>query len=412
MSRLTRKLAPFTIIGLSDLSPRSETVPREGPRLMKDRSLTLDLRHEHSARLKHERVKDHLLNEMLAGRLKPGQALPSLHSLEKMFGVARMTVCQAMTTLENDGLIRRVQGKGTFVEDGARRKLKRGLDLFALVVPETRGGFYPSLLHGFEAAAREIPHQTIICNTENEVPRQGDIVLQLIDKQVGGVAMVPCDQAATPAHQIRQLQKHGIPVVFCHRRVEGVPAPLLSLPFREVGHSAGKALVEQGHRRVMIFDSHQTPTSNVIEEAMNSALRAGGCDLPCEVVSVGESIVLTEKAVLAAIKKAFAKPDRPTAVFATFDSLAEMIYLLLPQLGLRVPQDVSLLGFGGAWRDGIVTQRLVSVVIDEGAVGQRAVSLLHEMRQGDRSIDENAEFVLELSLSEGETLAKAASGVS
>ena len=101
----------------------------------------------------------------------------------------------------------------------------------------------------------------------------------------------------------------------------------------------------------------------------------------------------------------FSKPNPPTAIFTTFDSLAEMVYLMLPRLGLRVPEDVSLLGFGGASRDGAFLRRLTSVVVDEVATGRLAVSLLHEMRSGNRPIDDSTEIVLDLALSEGETLA-------
>ena len=52
------------------------------------------------------------------------------------------------------------------------------------------------------------------------------------------------------------------------------------------------------------------------------------------------------------LQNVFAKPDPPTGIFASFDSLAETIYLLLPRLGLRVPEDVSLVGEGGTWREG------------------------------------------------------------
>ena len=82
-----------------------------------------------------------------------------------------------------------------------------------------------------------------------------------------------------------------------------------------------------------------------------------------------------------------------------------MIYLLLPRLGFRVPEDVSLIGFGGAWREGALARRLTSVVVDEIATGRQAVELLHEMRCGDRPIDDNEEIVLQLGLSQGETLA-------
>src|SRR4029078_242498 len=95
-------------------------------------------------RSKHDQLKEHVVNEILAGRLKPGQLVPSVRDFVEALGVARMTVCQAMASLEQDGIIRRVQGKGTFVEADVRRKLNRGQDIFALVVLTTHTGFYPS----------------------------------------------------------------------------------------------------------------------------------------------------------------------------------------------------------------------------------------------------------------------------
>lgn len=370
------------------------------------RTLTVDLHKESSSQPKHERLRDHLVTEILAGRLAPGDAIPSENVLVEQLGVARSTIRQAMNSLVEDGLIRRVQGKGTFVESDIRRKLRRGQDLFALVVPETREGFYPSLLRGFEAAAADIHHQTIICNTNNDVVRQGDIILQLLDKEVGGVAVNSSDAAPTPAYQIRQLQKHGIPVVFCHRGVEGIVAPLLAIPFYNVGHTAGEALARLGHRRVVLFGCHRAASMQASQQGLNDALQAAGSEIPVQSICVDERPVnVREQSVWASLQQLFASSDRPTAIVCTFDSLAEVIYLRLQRMGLRVPEDVSLVGFGGKWREGAITQHLTSVVVDEVATGRQAVALLHAMRSGERPIDDETRIVMELSLSEGETLA-------
>ena len=374
--------------------------------------LRLDLRQKHASQSKHERLKNHFVSEVLSGRLRPGQALPSVPRLAETLRVAQMTVRQAMDALEDDGLIRRVQGKGTFVEDDARRKLRRGQDIFALVVPDTRGGFYPSLLRGFETAATNIHHQTITCNTDNNVERQANVILELLDKEVGGVAICPTTDPPTPRSHVRQLQKRGLPVVFLHRGVEGVSAPLLSLSFHKSGYLAGSALAAHGHRGVVMFTTQRSIWTQAYEEGLQGGLRAGGCDVPPEIVYVAESAFPREDEVWACLQRVFARSDPPTAIFATFDSLAEAIYLLLPRLGLRVPEDVSLVGEGGTWRKGAVTGRLTSVVVDEIAAGQKAVDLLHEMRCGDRPIDDNEEFVLELSLYEGETLAAPTAAIS
>lgn len=379
---------------------------------MTDRLLALDLEPQQSERSKHEQLRDYIVGEIVAGRLKPGQAVPSVRCLGQTLGVARMTVCQAMASLANEGIIRRVQGKGTFVEADVRQKLQRGLDIFALVVPETRGGFYPSLLQGFETAAGNIDHQTLICSTDDNVERQAAVILQLLDKGIGGVAINPTSLRPTPAYQVRQLQERGVPVVFCHRRVEGVTAPLIAIPFRDVGRLAGKVLAEHVHRRVAFFTVNPSPTVQVYEEGLRETLLAAGGDVSVQSVYVGESTdKLQEETVRTALQQVFSRPAPPTAIFASFDSLAEIIYLLLLRLGLRVPEDVSLVGFGGDWREGAITRRLTSVVVNEFATGEKAVSLLSEMRRGDRPIDDNEEFSMELGLSEGETLAPPASKI-
>ena len=336
---------------------------------MNKRLLTLDLRHD-SAEPKHERLKNHFVSEILAGRLKPGHAIPTELHLVNTLGVSRATVRQAMASLKNEGLIRRRQGRGTFVESNVRQKLKPGLDIFALVVPDTRGGVYPSLLRGFEDAAGEFHHQTLICNSNNDVSEQGDIILQLVDKKIGGVAMMPTDQLPTPAYQIRQLQEHGIPVVFCHRRVEGIMAPLAAIPYSDVGRLAGKALVEHGHRRVALFTTKPVPVVRAYEEGLREALRAGGCDVSVQSMYVTESMVaLEEEPIQAALQQVFARPDPPTAIFTTFDSMAEMIYLLLPRLGLRVPEDVSL-------------RQILSATVNCWAIGVRPAGTRMRRRTG------------------------------
>ena len=117
--------------------------------LVEKPSLRLDLRQVRPGQAKYELLKEHLVAEMVAGRLKPGQALPGERHLEETLGIARLTIRQAMASLESDGLIRRVQGKGNFVEADARRKLKRGQDIFALVMPETPQRFLSFADAGF-----------------------------------------------------------------------------------------------------------------------------------------------------------------------------------------------------------------------------------------------------------------------
>ncbi|MBN2290948.1 MAG: substrate-binding domain-containing protein, partial [Pirellulales bacterium] len=109
------------------------------------------------------------------------------------------------------------------------------------------------------------------------------------------------------------------------------------------------------------------------------------------------------------LQRMIGEPNPPTAIMCHFDDLAEMIYFQLDRLDLRVPEDISLIGFGGTWRRGALARRLTSVVVDEAELGSRAANLLNEMRCGLRNMDDSEEFVMPLGLHEGETVGRAAS---
>ena len=143
---------------------------------------------------------------------------------------------------------------------------------------------------------------------------------------------------------------------------------------------AGEALLRHGHRRVAMFLTRRDRWALAYLESMREALRKGGGDVPDEFVYFGgespTDVKLDERAAGEAVRKMFSRPDRPTGIMCGFDSVAETLYLLLGRLGLRVPEDVSLVGFGGRDRRGAILQRLASVVIDGAETGRRAGELL------------------------------------
>ena len=365
-----------------------------------------------SPRPKYEVIRDHLRSELTNARLLPGQPLPSEMTLVRDFNVARNTVRQAISELERDGLVRRVQGKGTFVsERSATAADTAKMNVFALVLPQTQGGHYPALLHGFEGAAAKVHNQVIISNTGNDVSRQGNIILQLLEKEVAGVAMVPATTPPTPAYQLALLQRQNIPLVFCHRRVEGIRGPLLALPYHEVGRMAGEAMVARGHRRVALLHPRRERAGEVYLDSLRRTLRDAGGDVPEEFVFFGKEMSpdpkRLENAYREALERMFSRPDCPTAILSGFDTMAELIYLLLGQMGLRMPEDVSLIGFGGTERRSAILSRLTSVAMDGAELGRRAAELLQEIRDGLRPADDEEEIYMPLGLSKGQTLGPA-----
>ncbi|WP_437204028.1 substrate-binding domain-containing protein [Planctomicrobium sp. SH664] len=354
---------------------------------------------------KHQQLRDYVIARIEAGQLKAGDALPPEKRLAKQLEVARSTVRQALANLEREGIVRKVHGKGTYIRDEARQRLKKGHDLFALIVPETDNGYYPALQISFEEAASRCYAQVVVCNSNNEIDKQGNSILQLMDLHVAGVAIVPTTNPPTPAFHIRQLRERGIPVVCCSRPVEGVQVPLLSIPFEEIGKQAGTLIREAGHRKVLFISGFQSAAAKAYETGFQQAL-GNRIELATFFGSNSSPDLARQEAEIdAEIRRCFSDESPPTAIFATFDSLAEVIYLALGKLGLRVPEDVSLVSFGGTRRQGALASRLTAITVDELQMGATAIQMLEQMRTGELPLDTNEVRVMPLAVSPGVTLA-------
>jgi GntR family transcriptional regulator of arabinose operon len=362
--------------------------------------------------LKYVRARNQIHDDISSGRLAPGQPLPPEARLMETLGISRYTIRQALAELENDGFIRRVQGKGTFVTTTEQRQAQKLTDVFGLISPRLQEGFYPSLVHGFEQASAIHEHQVVISNSRNDSDRQGNLILQMIDRAVGGVAIVPTTINATPEYQIRQLKRHHIPVVFCHRTVEGIAAPCVTWSGEEVGRIAGNTLIELGHRRITALFPHPHGMTNAYTDGLRRACTDAGFDSARVQSSLYGSVVImppleVEAAIHASLARIFNEPHRPTAIFCGNLPDAEVVYLVAEKFGLRIPDDLSLIYFGGTWRDHGIAQRISCVAVDEHAVGASAADLLHEMRSGKRPLDDNEKLVFPVSLLTGETVGPA-----
>ena len=299
-----------------------------------------------------------------------------------------------------------------------RKASSSALSAYALLVPEISTDLYISLLRGFEAASQPQLHQTIVCNTNDNVLKQADDLIQLMHKQVSGIAIVPVASSPTPAAHISVVQSMGIPVVLLHRDVEGATAPLIGLPLKQIGHRAGRELIERGHRRIAMFTSDSSSSAGTHRTGLEEAVRKHGLELPesmvCSCVgAVPLSMSTLEKSVAECVTRLWSLPEaeRPTAVYVTSSVIAEVLYMKLLERGLKIGKDVSLLAFGASQRVGAINSRLSSIVVDELQVGRYAIELLEQSRRAPKTDQANGAARLvrqaELSLAPGETLGRA-----
>lgn len=364
-------------------------------------------------RPKYQRVCDYFHAELRAGKMLPGQALPPEALLSELLGVSRNTLRQALGQLEQEGVVERVQGRGTFFTSEQQRQSRHHLAALAFVSPQLREGPYPSLIEGFQQACAENHLQATVALSMNDVGRQADALMQLVDQRIGGVAIVPTTHPSTPPYQLALLQQHHIPVVCCHRPVEGVSTPSVVFRGYEVGHLAASEFLAMGHRRFAMIAPHRYSMMNEYERGFRAAVEAHPEAAEChiDVRLYGAPVTAPDPQATAALRsiltQLFFQPRRATAFFCGNLNDAEQVYLETAEMGLNVPRDLSLIYFGSLWRASALAQRMTCIGVDERAIGRRAAQILQEMRSGNRPLDDSEEVVFPVQLCQGETLAPA-----
>lgn len=354
---------------------------------------------------KYKRARSYILEKVTSGQWTEANPLPSEISLAKELGVARNTVRQALDELVAENIIRKIHGKGTFLNNTKAHQSR--INAFGIIVPELHRTIYPCLLKGFDEGASQTYHKTIISHTDYNLGKQADIILQMICSKIYGVAIVPSISSETPSHHIEALQQNNIPVVCCIRDVPGVLAPLVSWDFEQVGILAGHEFTKRGHKNIAYYACYKYKSTRSQEKGLRKALQENDLILHDELIHYGTKLgELQEKVKEEALVKMLNSKNKPTAVFCNDDTEAELIYMISQKIKVKVPEELSILGAGVARREGYMKKCLSSITIDTLELGKKAAILLQEMNSGQRPITQSCKILMPPKIWSGQTMAK------
>ena len=230
--------------------------------------------------------------------------------------------------------------------------------VIGLLMPELANPIFPALAQAMETRATSLGFVTILCNTTSAAFREADYVHMLLDRRVDGMIFISCemtDLRADHSHYARLLDE-GARLVFVNGGVESLDVPAVGVDERAAGQLATSHLVELGHRRVgfVAGPPHFVPTREK-EAGREAALRAAGIE-PDGLVAHAEFGVEGGRRALAEL---LAHAEPPTGVVCSSDLMAIGVLKEAAERGLRVPQDLSVVGFDGidasAWTEPALT---------------------------------------------------------
>ncbi len=214
-----------------------------------------------------------------------------------------------------------------------------------LLVPDLSNPIFPALAQAMEARATAAGLASILCTTRSAAFREVDYVHMLLDHRVDGMVFVSCEMThLTGDHDhYARLVEEGARLVFVNGAMDSLDVPSVSVDERHAGQLATQHLIDLGHRRIGFVAGPEDylPT---LEKAAGRAEALRDAGLSDGLVAHGDFSIEGGRV---ALRELLERDPAPTGVVCSSDLMALGVLKEARALGLRVPEDLSIVGFDG-----------------------------------------------------------------
>lgn len=340
-----------------------------------------------------------MIQEMIASKgYRRGDRLPPYRELCKRFGVSIITLQRSMDDLAEKGIVYRLVGSGTYVA----RRLSPGagkMKKVSLITAFTRTmlmemPYLNQITTGIFAYS-----DSLHCDVEFTAfhAQAGRLDVTELCQQVDGVVLLGIPNEGFVLH----FAEEKIPLAVVDYLHPNVPADFVVVDNELAVRSAMQPLLDAGHRRIAYMhgwmsdplkhpgeDNHVLSSDDIERgDAYKAVMRAAGQASAVRVINggVNERGNLTEGDMYRNIRKLMKSPDPPTAFCTSGISLAMTLVSVMDELGIRVPEDVSIVSAAGAEGEGRVGQRTIPYsCVSFREMGIQAVQALEHRRNNAR----------------------------
>jgi LacI family transcriptional regulator len=259
----------------------------------------------------------------------------------------------------------------------ARSLLTHQTAAIGVLIPDVSNPYYAAVLRGVEDTIGPSGRTVILCNTDRDAAKQRLYLRALMERRVDGLIVAGGSFGRAEV----EITGEGFPLVMIGRhparfpsvRVDNVAAAVLA-----TGH-----LLDLGHRRIACLAGPAVSlTAADRVRGYRQALAAATLPVdPALTREVGFTAYRTHEAV----KALFEVPDPPTGVIAANDQVAIGVIRALHEIGLRVPEDVSVVGFDDTPVASYTVPSLTTVAVPTYELGKTAVDMLLKILEGARA---------------------------
>lgn len=295
--------------------------------------------------------------------------------------VAEATRTRVLEVIDTLGYVR---------AEGARQLRGWASRVIALMVLDIVNPFFTALAAGVEQAAREADLGVMVCTGAHDPAEAARYLSLITSHQVRG-AVITAGEGTD--RTVAAFRRNAVPFVVADRSAPWTEACSVGIDDVAGGHAAAGHLIAQGHRSLVYVGGPETLPQ--VGDRRRGALRALGlAGLPATALLELPCRTLTVDAGKDAGHRVLGLPQRPTAVFCANDLLALGVLQALYEAGLKVPEDIAVVGYDDIEFAASAVVPLTSVRRPAVAMGRRAGRLLVE-DTADGLAHEHAHIVLQ-----------------
>jgi LacI family transcriptional regulator len=345
-----------------------------------------------------QQLKQIIIEKIRKGEYIPGEKIPAERTLAETYGISRISAREALTELIAENYLFRIPGKGTFVEqaDKVARKLKRGAFNVAFVINKAWYAFaqpgYMRILEGVERALRKRDYKLVFVTKENGEDLDLDLRRGRDQSYDGLILVGPMSETL-----VEELKSARVPFLLLDAQmgIEGVNC--VYMDYYDGSQQAVRYLAKLGHREIGYIGVEHSEKYRGHQDALR---RLGLPNDPrfTEFLSVSGEGRPGYQHGREAMERMLRRGTLPTALQVTNDVVALGVMEALRKEGVRIPEEMSLVGYDNIDINGQADPPLTTVCADLeefGAIGvQRLFSLMEKPEQRSQNISVRLDLVI------------------
>lgn len=287
------------------------------------------------------------------------------------------------------------------VNEVARNLKTNATKTIGVVIPELNNTFCAEIITGIEDILRSHGYATMICDCRTDKQLEQEAVEFLSRKRVDGIINMPVD---TEGGHLKDFQKTGKPIVLIDRKIQGVVCDSVLVDNEQAAADALKLLYEKGHRNIGIIGGSEE-ISTARERLKGYCRTMEELNLP-----IIESLIVHGDYTIQGGAKAMEtlvenNPDM-TAVFVTNYEMTMGAVIGLNELGIRIPERISLVGFDNLPFARACNPKLTIVSQPTEKIAEKTAGLMLERLENSGSAAETTTEKLETSIIYGKSIAQ------